>query len=133
MKKNGFTLIELVLTLSIIAILSTLIIPNMTNIKQKAQETALKNNCHTIQLALESYFLTHNSYPNGNNTHISSILTTLKDNNDITEIPKNPYTKQPFNTTDTQGVIQYSTTNNTYTLIAFGTTTSDEILTLSSP
>ena len=133
MKKNGFTLIELIITLSIIALLSTLIIPNMGNIQNKAKETSLKNTCHTIQVALESYYLSNNSYPEGSSAHISAIIDILTTSNDLNQTPKNPYTKSEFNSSDTAGLIYYTYDNELYTITGYGADTETAITTITGP
>ncbi len=55
MTKKGFTLIELLVVIVIIGILVAIALPNFIKIKDKAKEAEVKQNLHSIQLALERY------------------------------------------------------------------------------
>ncbi|MCB1216910.1 prepilin-type N-terminal cleavage/methylation domain-containing protein [bacterium] len=51
----GFTLIELLVVVVIIGVLVAIALPNFIKIKDKAREAEVKQNLHSIQLALERY------------------------------------------------------------------------------
>jgi prepilin-type N-terminal cleavage/methylation domain-containing protein len=55
MTKKGFTLIELLVVIVIIGILVAIALPNFIKIKDKAKEAEVKQNLHSVQLALERY------------------------------------------------------------------------------
>ena len=65
MKKNkkAFTLIELMLVMALIAILSTLMLPNLKGAQDKAKEASLRAVVHAMQVALENYYLDHQNIP----------------------------------------------------------------------
>jgi len=107
MKKNGFTMIELVIVITIIGLLSSILMPNFSRIQDSAKKNTVKQVVHTLQMALESYYLESGSYP----TSISSIdelLTTLQTSGDLSSPPTNPYTGQPFASSDDSGKIDIS-------------------------
>ena len=57
MNKNqkGFTLIELMVVVVIIGILAAIALPNFMAMQDRAKESAVKSNVHTIQLAIEDH------------------------------------------------------------------------------
>jgi prepilin-type N-terminal cleavage/methylation domain-containing protein len=60
MNSKGFTLIELATIVMIIGILALIAIPNFTRVTSQAKEAAIKENCHTIQVAAEDFALQNN-------------------------------------------------------------------------
>jgi len=128
---QGFSLIELMIVMAIIAILSAIILPNFSNIGQKAKETATKSNGHALQVALESYFLSKGTYPAGTPT-IESLVTTLKTEGAITQEFLNPFTGAAAKSTDKSGKITYSanTTTGGYKIQIFGVNNTKEIAVL---
>lgn len=55
MKNQGFTLIELMIAVVIIGVLAAIAMPNMSNMRMRAREAAVRENCHTIRLAAEDF------------------------------------------------------------------------------
>jgi prepilin-type N-terminal cleavage/methylation domain-containing protein len=60
---RGFSLVELLVVITIIGILAAIAIPNMTKMRDKAKETEVKANLHVIQVAIERYATDQHQYP----------------------------------------------------------------------
>jgi prepilin-type N-terminal cleavage/methylation domain-containing protein len=56
-KSAAFTLVEIVIVVTIIAMVAALAIPAMQRINRRAQDTAVSNNGRQISAALDAYFL----------------------------------------------------------------------------
>lgn len=67
-KKKGFTLIELVVVMAIIAVLSVLIIGAITVARRMSTETANRGTAKSVQTGLEAYFGQHKAYPASSGT-----------------------------------------------------------------
>jgi prepilin-type N-terminal cleavage/methylation domain-containing protein len=61
--KKGFTLIELMVVMAIIAVLATLIIGAIQVARNTAKETANRSNAKAIQAGMEAWFSRSRSYP----------------------------------------------------------------------
>lgn len=100
MKKNlnesGFTLLELLIVIGVIAILASIIIPSYRGMITEGDITAAQGEVKTLGLAIENYYL-HNdhTYP----TYITDLLTATP------RLIKDDIPKDRFNRTD---VYQYS-------------------------
>lgn len=54
-KKNGFTLVEIMIVVAIIALLAAIAIPNLLGAKKSANQAAAKANVKTLCTELENY------------------------------------------------------------------------------
>jgi len=61
-KITGFTLIELMIVIAIIAILASVLVPNFSKSKEKAQLEACKSNLRSIAIAMELYAADNNGF-----------------------------------------------------------------------
>ena len=66
-RKKGFTLIELMVVISIIGILATIIIVTFVNAAAKSRDSKRKTDLNAISSALEMYFYDNKFYPIGGN------------------------------------------------------------------
>jgi len=66
--KNGFTLIEVLITLAILGILSAIAIPAYNGYITTAKMSEARNNIAALRLAQEEYYLENNSYFQGSTT-----------------------------------------------------------------
>lgn len=81
-KKKGFTLLELLVVLAILAILIAIAIPVYKNQKEKAAITAHNANVRVLETAVESYKQDKGEYPKD--------VEQLKNDGYIKSVPKVP-------------------------------------------
>jgi general secretion pathway protein G len=83
--QRGFTLIELMVVISIIVILLSLAMPNYSKSILHAQEAALRDDLHTMRSVIDQYTLDKQKAP------VS--LQDLVDAGYIKQLPMDPFTK----------------------------------------
>jgi general secretion pathway protein G len=84
-KDKGFTLIELIIVISIIGILVGLGIPNFKNATKRARESVLEENLFTMRKLINQYYVDKGQYPQS--------LQTLVDEEYLQKIPIDPITR----------------------------------------
>jgi general secretion pathway protein G len=83
--KRGFTLIELMIVITIIAILASIAIPMYQAIILRSKETVLKNNLHELRTTIDQYTADKKKAP--------QTLQDLVDGGYYREIPLDPITE----------------------------------------
>ncbi len=83
--QQGFTLIELMIVMSIIGILASIVVPNYQRSLIKAREAVLMEDLYQMRRAIDAYFADNISYPES--------LGDLVANKYIRDIPRDPFTK----------------------------------------
>ncbi len=78
---TGFTLVELLVVITIIAIISSFVLVNLGKVRQTARDSQRKTDLKTIQSALELYYNSPSSgqapsYPGGNGSTLKNSLTS---------------------------------------------------------
>lgn len=96
-RKRGFTLLELMIVMSVIVILMTVAIPNYQRSMVQARETVLRNNLFTLRSVIDQYTLDKQKAPQS--------LEDLVTAGYLRELPRDPIT----NKTDTWQVVQEDT------------------------
>ena len=101
--QRGFTLIELIVVVTIIGILAGIAVANVKTAQSKAREAALKDDLREMRGAIDNFYADKQRYPQS--------LSELKDQHYLRAIPKDPMTgkaewdeiQAPVDTTDTSG------------------------------
>lgn len=74
--RKGFTLIELMIVITVIAILVTIAIVSFTRVQQQARDTKRKAEIRTISQALHAYNADHGQYPVAATCTLLAAVTT---------------------------------------------------------
>ena len=85
-RQKGFTLIELIVVVTIIGILAGIAVVNVKNAQRKAQEAALRDDLHELRKAIDDFYADKQRYPADLQELVPSYLR---------KIPNDPITKQP--------------------------------------
>jgi type II secretion system protein G len=124
--RQGFSLVELLVVISIIGILSTLVVANLNSARERARDAQRKSDLRNIQTALRLYYNDVGRYPAASSGRISGCGGACEwdaawVNNGVTYmnvLPGDPLSTQDYNYT-------YVDTEN-YTLRACLENKSDE-------
>jgi prepilin-type N-terminal cleavage/methylation domain-containing protein len=107
--RRGFTLIEMMIVVSIIAILAAILIPNFIHARAQAQTSSCEANEKQIATALEQYAVDHSgSYGPGGSVTSSLLGTPYLD---VT--PKDPVNGATYNVVTTIGSYGYYQVSDT--------------------
>jgi general secretion pathway protein G len=87
--RQGFTLVEMLLVLVILAVLAAIVIPKFSGRSQQAKETAAKSQISSIELALDAFEVDNGFYPAG-----ATGLNALVDQPNNAQNWKGPYLKK---------------------------------------
>lgn len=84
---KGFTLIELMVVLSIVALLLTLAVPRYFHSVEKAREATLRQDLRVVREAIDRFYGDHDRYPDS--------LEELATRKYLRAIPPDPMTEEP--------------------------------------
>jgi prepilin-type N-terminal cleavage/methylation domain-containing protein len=88
--ERGFTLIELMIVVAIIAILAGILIPNFVNARAQAQTAACESNLRSIATSLELYYGDNQVYPPASGSAVVPALLTANGVAYLNSTPKDP-------------------------------------------
>jgi prepilin-type N-terminal cleavage/methylation domain-containing protein len=97
--QKGFTLIELMIVIAIIAILAAILIPNFLHARSEAQTAGCEGNEKQIATAFEEYAVDHNGSYGAGGQVTSTLLGTLY----LGVTPSDPVNTSKYNVTTTAG------------------------------
>ena len=64
-RRNGFTLVELLTVIAIIAILMGILVPAVSAVRNAARQSQCKQNVRQLAMALQNYFSVKGRFPPG--------------------------------------------------------------------
>ena len=92
-KQDGFTLIEIMVVLIIIAIMASFVVPSVINRPDQARLTKVKNDILTIESALDLYKLDNGTYPS-NDKGLEALIED-EENLYLKRLPLDPW-NEPY-------------------------------------
>jgi type II secretion system protein G len=106
MKKKAFTLVELILVITILGILAAIVLPTFQGNIATAKESAAKSDLMALRTQIEMYKLQHNQYPpgyaNGAGTSVDTMVLQLIGTTTVTglastsTVPVDPFLYGPY-------------------------------------
>jgi len=85
MKQRGFTLVELMVVLAVIALLLSVVVPDYIDRMKRAEETVLQENLALMRDALDKHYADAGQYPRS--------LDELVTKRYLRSIPRDPFTQ----------------------------------------
>lgn len=118
--ERGFTLIELMIVVAIIAILAGILIPNFVNARAQAQTAACESNLRAIATALELYYADNQVYPTASGAAVNPALLTANGIAYLNNTPKDPAAQTSAATYSLTTTNASAGVNSTYTILCPG-------------
>jgi general secretion pathway protein G len=94
--RRGFTLIEILIVITIIAILGIFISNSFTNNRIKAENSRIKSDLYRLKIAFEDYYNDHNCYPPAAWFDKADDCGSAQLTPYLAQIPCDPHTGMPY-------------------------------------
>lgn len=85
-KNSGFTLLELLISVAMLAALLSLLLPAIQGLRERARRTACQNKLHQMGIGLSSYEATHQQFPLSQLVHFG-LLPHMESNISLADVP----------------------------------------------
>lgn len=85
-RKNGFTLVEILIVVVILGILAAIVIPQFSSASQEAKESNLKSNLQAIRSQIQLYNIKEGVYPTA-----ATLSTDMVTDGYFRSFPANPF------------------------------------------
>ncbi len=122
-KRKGFTLIEVLIVVVIMAVLAATIIPQFSSSTEEAKESSLSHNLHTMRGLIEMYKQEHGLYPSLANFATQMTSATNSNGGTTGETPYGPYIGEAVPTNylnDSNAVVGVATAGTKPTAVVAG-------------
>lgn len=97
---RGFTLIEMLIVITIIAVLASMILVGMGGARAKARDARRIGDLHNIQNALELYYANYGTYPTNTYNSVTdwdNFMTLIEGSNiGVNRVPKDPLDRDSY-------------------------------------
>src|SRR5215475_6955444 len=95
-RRRGFSLVEMLIVVVILAVLAAVIIPHVTDVSDDAKTSTLKHNLYTLRAQIGMYTVTHNGrFPTIQNQTLPQLTSSTNSLGQIgpagTDFPYGPY------------------------------------------
>ena len=87
--RDGFTLVELLIVVIILAILAAIVVPQFIASTDDAREAAVDTNLRNMRAAIDLYYQQHNEYPSANGDGVNAAGTNLAFISQMTQFTDN--------------------------------------------
>lgn len=91
--KKGFTLIEILIVISVIGILASIVLVNLGGFRSRGRDARRIADLRTMQNALELYYANEGNYPAGDSAALYAAVEALPG---IGKLPRDPATGNPM-------------------------------------
>ena len=100
LNQHGFTLVEIIIVISVIAILVTIAVPTFQGMQQEGQISKSESELQTLKTAILSYKRHNGSYPSNIAVDLTSVISKI-----LTQILEDPFKTDTITTSNTYGYI----------------------------